>query len=588
MDKRVGIALLLLAIVILIGATLLPARLSADPAPPSPNWHQEAQGPQHTGYTPEDLPKPWSFKWQWNGSCDDPLGSDCRPGDPEDGYSFQIPPKSHIVEGDGRLYLPSGSNGIWAINQLDGTTAWHNQTINSTVTAAFDPDTDALFVAASDGLLYKLNPSNGTVMASFQADSGLNLAPIIAAGKVYVVSDNGTLYAIDKSNMTSDWSYSSGSPGQTPAAYSEGHQALVFATEDLFVHAVNDADGSLRWRVKPTVNVNDGTTYDGGDGRMYLTYNYEHGWPVIAEDHGLVFIRLHLPAGAIWSVPEPENWFPTSNDEIRSFLMDSPHLQSLFALNLGDGSSAFIPAVGYGYIDTPGVGANGGTLPPPPVVRRVDDQEVVYVIWRNGLKCQAGDCTDPRWDAVMGEMVLDDSTVPDYQAGDLRFVQFHSDQDFLITDEMGMLSMAGNTLFHSHWVGSYSYRIADRSDSLGATYLNPITTEKGNHIDNRGSNQPDWVTYEPDASHFTGSSFSTYEDDGRLFRDAFWIFFNTDDPAYVDGPCENGYYTARYTIVHDGTIYYETNAGTIFAVDSAGATAPPPPHRLYLPLSIVS
>jgi len=460
------------SIVVLLMLTWLPptrTKVSADPAPPPPSWHQEAQGPQHTGYTPEDLPKPWNFRWQWNGSCDDPLGSDCRPGDgdPEAGYSFQVPPKSHIVEGDGRLYLPTGPTGVWAINESDGQTAWHNQTISSTVTAAFDPDTNALFVAASDGLLYKLDPSDGTVMATFQADSGLNLAPTIAAGKVYVVSDNGTLYAVAKSAMTLAWSYPAGSPGQTPPAYSEGHQTLVFATEDLYVHAVNDADGSLRWRVKPTVNVNDGTTYDGGDGRMYLTYNYEHGWPVIAEDHGLVFIRLHLPAGAIWSVPGPDNWFPASNEGIRSFLTDSPHLQNLFALNLADGSSAFIPAVGWGYIDTPYVGANGGTLPPPPVVRTIDDHEVAYIIWRNGQKCEAGDCSDPRWDAVMGEMVLDDSTVPGYQAGDLRFVQFRGDQDSLISDEMGMLSMAGDTLFHSHWVGSYNYRITDRADSLG-------------------------------------------------------------------------------------------------------------------------
>ena len=42
-------------------------------------WHQEAYDAQHTGYSPQDVPLPWTFKWQWNGSCANPTGSDCRP-----------------------------------------------------------------------------------------------------------------------------------------------------------------------------------------------------------------------------------------------------------------------------------------------------------------------------------------------------------------------------------------------------------------------------------------------------------------------------------------------------------------------------
>jgi len=453
----------LVLVLVLIASLPLPASVAArSPQVPASTlssadagWPQEAHDAQHTGYAPEDVPVPWSFKWQWNGSCSD--GTDCRPGDPEKGWSFEVPPKSHLVAGNGRLYLPAGEHGVWAINESDGKTAWHNAWIESYCTAACDPQTGTLFVAASDGALYKLDASSGAAVDSFQADSGLNLAPTIVAGRVYVVSDSGVLYAVNQDTMDLIWSYAAGSPGQTPAAYSENHDLLVFATEDLYVHAVNNTDGSQRWSTRPTVNEPGDYTYSSYYGvtrRDYRNHNYEHGWPVIAEDHGLVLVRMHLPWRAMWQVPGPEKSFPTSNDAIRSFLVDHPDLQPLFCLNLEDGSTAFIPAVGTGGIDTPAIDIGAGTPPVEqtlgtlPVVRKLaNGDEVAYMVWRNGQRCEAEDYDKgARYDAVMGEMVLDDETIPGYQVGDCRFVDWSENGGRLVTDEMGPLSMSGDTL----------------------------------------------------------------------------------------------------------------------------------------------
>lgn len=539
-----------------------------------PGWYQEAHDAQHTGYTPEDVPLPWTFAWQWNGSCAD--GSDCRPGDPEEGWTFPIPARAHLVAGGGRLYLPAGEHGVWAINESDGRTAWHNGAIQSYCTAAFDLDSNGLFVAAADGRLYRLNPSNGAVVGYFQADSGLNLAPTIAAGRVYVVSDNGTLYAVDKDTMQPAWSYVAGSPGQTPASYSVRYGLLVFGTEDLYVHAVNDFDGSLRWCRKPTVHTPGDLTYDGGDGRMHRTHNYEYGWPVIAEEHGVVLIRLRLPKSAIWEVPNPStaNWFPSSNSDIRSFLMSRPDLQPLFALRLSDGGTAFIPAVGTGGNETPDIDNTLGTVP---ILRTLPSgDEVAYIVWRNGQKCEAGDCSDPRWDAVMGEMVLDGSTVPGYQAGDLRFVAFgEGSTDGLITDELAPLTMAGDVLLYAHTLALRSYRITDRSSGRGNTYGNPIPTERQGFVVTRASNEPDWVTCQPGPGHSCTGWLDTYCD-RRVYQEPFWVFFNDMEPP-AECRCsgsdcvapDNRGYSPKYAIVHNGAIYFELSSGAIFAVRSA-------------------
>src|SRR5690349_24227249 len=38
----------------------------------------------------------------------------------------------------------------------------------------------------------------------------------------------------------------------TMASYSPSRDVLIFATGDLYVHAVNNADGTVKWHVRPT------------------------------------------------------------------------------------------------------------------------------------------------------------------------------------------------------------------------------------------------------------------------------------------------------------------------------------------------
>jgi outer membrane protein assembly factor BamB len=84
------------------------------------------------------------------------------------------------------------------------------------------------------------------------AGNGINKAILLVGSRVYGLTDNGQLHKVNTSDMSKVWVYTAGAATSTPAAYSANSGLVVFCTADLYVHAVHDADGSVKWRVKPT------------------------------------------------------------------------------------------------------------------------------------------------------------------------------------------------------------------------------------------------------------------------------------------------------------------------------------------------
>jgi hypothetical protein len=274
------------------------------------------------------------------------------------------------------------------------------------------------------------------VTATCKIGQPLRKAVLLAGSAAYVLSDDGALHKVALKTMEREWSYEPHAPVATPPAFSERTGLIIYATNDLRIHAVNAADGRAKWSVKPTA------LPAGFPNEM------DGGWPVIADLHGLVFIRMRLDhESGLWSGPAENKRYPDSCAETREFLRANPQLKNLFALRLADGTEAFIPAVGYGGVEALENGRpflDVGTL--PVIKHRPNGDEVAYTLFRNGQRRPP----DGRWDSNLGEMVLDDETVPGLAPGDLRFVHFPNSMVH-ITDEQCPLTMAGETLFHAHW-----------------------------------------------------------------------------------------------------------------------------------------
>ena len=205
---------------------------------------------------------------------------------------------------------------------------------------------------------------------------------------------------------------------------------------DLYVHAIDNVAGTQRWGVKPSPNP------------AQFPYTFNRAWPVIAEQHGIVFLRMQLAHSFMSDFPGNGGIYPTTNAATRAYLQSHPDHQNLFALSLDDGSAKFVPAVGYGTTEDFINGAAYGVMGSQPVVKVwPDGSEVVYIHFRNGQT----NPPDYRWDGNMGEMVLDSTTIPGLAAGDLRFVRMARRNDYGgtayvdVVDEQEPLTVAGST-----------------------------------------------------------------------------------------------------------------------------------------------
>ena len=505
----------------------LPSVQSAPVYIPTGEWNQHAHDALRTSYSADTITTPLRWKWAWNG----PNAS----GGVISG-KVRLVRNSQPVTGGGRVYIAAGNNGVYAINDANGTQAWNSKpggAINST--PAYDAATDSLFVVSSNGYLYRLSASTGSKTGEYNGGAAISLPlpPALYGGKVYF-SMGSQVFAIYTSTMQLAWSYNAGTTLNTPPAVSPATGLVVAAGENLFVHAINDSNGSRAWAVKPTT-LSPGDP-DGANPYAQVSY----GWPVIAEVHGLVLIKLRLNWQSMWT------WspWPSTNAQMRTNLTNNPSQQALFAMRLSNGSTAFISNVGHG-----GFGDNNFMpMGPQPVVKRfADGSEVAYVVMR-GSPCQGSPC-DGRYDSHLGEMLLDSSTVSGFSAGYVRFI----DNTHFPTDEQVNLSMAGDNLYGGHWMFGIAHQIINRSASRGASSDTPITT----------SNLPHIITSTTscgfNSSHYCAGNM-TQDGDPRTIPGGFYIYYNA-------GKVYDQYWTgyASWTI-SNGTLYYVSGDGAVVAL----------------------
>jgi hypothetical protein len=448
-------------------------------------WHQHGHDAQHTNYSSTQISNNVSFAWQWNGSNTTNGGLATGHIAPAISNYLVQGMYQHLIQpvtGDGRVYIPYNDgtatvSGITARSQTDGTEVW---TVSPggklNASAAFDPNTHAVYVGSMNGNVYKLDAATGQTLATFPTAGTINTPTLLVGDSVYVASGN-YVYRINTTSMQQVWRYDAGAKVQQVPAYSPSRDLLVVGSSDgtpdgtgyenLNVIAIRNADGTQAWRVDP----NPALRYQPDSSFTPPAENidaieWENGWPVIAEQHGYVLMQLR----SLWWWEIDGGYRYSTNAEYRTALTNNPNHRKLYVLNLDDGSQPFLTVVQNAGFNN----SNYSPMGPQPVIKNWNGEEVAYTITYNSTI--NGPCTsktDRQCGAGYAELMLDNSK-PGFVGGDVRLIKGNQGNATIQTDEHGYMSMAGDMLFYGHWAYVAGHRITNRANTLGMPYSNAI------------------------------------------------------------------------------------------------------------------
>lgn len=182
---------------------------------------------------------------------------------------------------DGTVYV-GGFDYLHAVDTVDGTRRWRTQIGHAT--AAPTAKNDTVYVGSKlpetqgGGDYFRaIDVSDGTERWQFAGRRGPFTAPAVADETVYVTnrgewSIDTRLYAFDGADGAIRWSFTIEDSGRNQATSAPVvADGTVYVCSEASVYALNEADGSERWRfdapgqyVRMPV-MGDGTVYVGGE-----------------------------------------------------------------------------------------------------------------------------------------------------------------------------------------------------------------------------------------------------------------------------------------------------------------------------------
>jgi outer membrane protein assembly factor BamB len=123
-------------------------------------------------------------------------------------YSIDTQLRSSPSVADDRVFVGSLSGILYALNETDGSSLWNSSNIGNIGAILSSPAVDdgMVFVGSNDtNKLYALDASNGTEIWNFTTGGAVDSSPAVANSTVFVGSMDGHVYAIDEHTGMPRW-----------------------------------------------------------------------------------------------------------------------------------------------------------------------------------------------------------------------------------------------------------------------------------------------------------------------------------------------------------------------------------------------
>jgi len=138
-----------------------------------------------------------------------------------------------------RIFAAASGQGVRAFDPGTGAVAWHDPEREGALSAV----PGALYVREPDGLVWRLDPTNGAPLWSAHTNVAGDLPSSLIAGRLVVAGEG--VAALDPGSGRSLWQVPTGSVVAPPAG---GARCVLLAESDGSLRCRNPASGSEIWR----------------------------------------------------------------------------------------------------------------------------------------------------------------------------------------------------------------------------------------------------------------------------------------------------------------------------------------------------
>jgi outer membrane protein assembly factor BamB len=196
------------------------------------------------------------------------------------------------------LYIPEedlvviGSNDhvVRAYDAEGGALRWQFQTRGDIKSApVYHPQKRLIAVNSMDGSCYVLHARDGTPFFAKETEFGLYSSPLIVADTLYIASLDKTITAIDITNTTVRWFYTT--HGRIFSSPSFFDNSIWIGSNDGVLYELHPETGALKGRFQASERIVNAPVFDATTGRIYVAtqinelYCLERDKKVVPDDY---------------------------------------------------------------------------------------------------------------------------------------------------------------------------------------------------------------------------------------------------------------------------------------------------------------
>jgi len=284
------------------------------------DWPQLQHDAARSGYVP-DGPRP-PFKHAWN-------------------YDFvsrerdKIHPAVQAIVYDGKVFVPSKTGRVYAVNAETGQRVWKWDRSGPIVNSV-GCDAGLVIFGSLDGKVYGLRAGDGSKAWEFEGGiRGFCTAPCLAEGKVFLGARDGTFYCLEAKTGKKLWATPTGGFVWHTAAYADGR--VFVGNEELKVLALDAQDGKLLWKTDRL------TGFTFRDGNAFV----DQGKVVVRTWSSIDDTNLNIDKASIKAAVESGRYLTIPDalqDKALAALRREPDLrQELYVLDAQTGKELYMP-----------------------------------------------------------------------------------------------------------------------------------------------------------------------------------------------------------------------------------------------------